>query len=154
MINTSKYDIRYDINDITTNTIAFSEKLNALAILREDNKVGIHDNKLYTEMVKHKALQMLVRKWYNQTRQDIDVYLKRELNDYSLFLEMVYAAKEQLNNVVDYNNNLGNNKKLVKGLIIGLDHIKNVYNDEYTPIEETCSSYIKKFNDQIIKFDW
>ena len=40
-------------------------------------------------MVKHKALQMWVRKWYKQTRQDIDEYLKRELADYSLFLEMV-----------------------------------------------------------------
>ncbi len=154
MNNTSKYDIRYDINDITTNTNVFFEKLNALASLREDNKVGIDDNKLYTEMVKHKALQMWVRKWYKQTRQDIDEYLKRELADYSLFLEMVFAAKDQLNNVVDYNDNLGKNKKLVKGLIIGLEHIKNVYNSEYTPIEDTCSLYIKKFNDQIIKFDW
>ena len=31
----------------TYNTKIFVEKLNALACLREDNKVGIHEDKLY-----------------------------------------------------------------------------------------------------------
>ena len=85
MANNVDCDIIYDINDITVNTKTFYEKLNALATLREDNKVGIHDNKLYVEFVKHKAIQMWVRKWYKQTRQDIDEYLNRELEDYSMF---------------------------------------------------------------------
>ena len=154
MANNVDCDIIYDINDITVNTKTFYEKLNALATLREDNKVGIHDNKLYVEFVKHKAIQMWVRKWYKQTRQDIDEYLKRELDDYSMFLDMVYQAKDQLNNICDYNDNLGTNKKLVKGIIIGLEHIKNVYNGEYTPIDNTCSKYITSLNDKIKSFDW
>ena len=154
MSTKQNFDIQYDIQDITANTKIFVGKLDALACLREDNKVGIHEDKLYIEVVKHKALQMWVRKWYNQTRQDINKYLEKELASYSIFLDMVYAAREQLNHKFDYNNNLGINKKLVKGIVIGLGHIKNVYNSEYQPIETTCEKYIKEFDTKIKRFDW
>ena len=154
MTDGSECNIKYDIQDISRNTKMFSDKLGALASLREDNKVGIHEGNLYVEVVKHKALQMWVRKWYNQTRQDVNDYLTRELEDYSLFLDMVYQAKDQLNLSFDYNNNLGTNKKLVKGIIIGLEHIKNVYNSEYAPIDDTCSKYIASLDAKIKSFDW
>jgi len=154
-MNTQIYDsfpnVKFDIEDLNNNSDSFITKFKAITILKENEKLTIHNKNLYID--ERYYLQGLLRWLSGQGRDKINDFLIREFDDYCKFIDMLSMVNTHEISFKDTEVNkiktlLELHKENIRIYMKGLGILKVTYKDTLK-LEETLTKIIDNLNNKL-----
>ena len=153
--------MKFDINDMNTNTRKFHEKFINLKDVSLNDKVFItEDGKITKELESNynilngeiPYIQSLSRWWNDQGREQLFTYLDNSFTEYMRFLTMITESLQDSESRPMYKSVAKKNKELIEGIIPGLYNLKKTYED-YTKLTAKIDSIVLTFMDYMQQVD-
>jgi hypothetical protein len=145
----------FDLEDMKKNVLIFKDKLNALTLINEGDKISFdNDNIIYID--RNHTLQCIKRWYYNENRNNTYEKLSIIFDDYNKFLLMINRSLYNQQNLEFFT--IADDVYLFnKNVIKGLYNLKKTYeNKEYYDMKlaeliEAIIQYVKQNNVQYLR---
>lgn len=141
--------VTFDIATMQLTTKSFARKLSVLVEYGDQKKDALTKLQIVNAELKidNGYLQSLRRWWNGQSRDELYKYLRDELNEYILFLDMTNIALNYHRFDPQFQSIRDKNIDFVQSILPGLNHLPNLY-----PEHEMLCSTVKRSVERFQKF--